>query len=50
MSENLEQNLNDNVGEQGLEKNLSENFGQSAKENLSEKCQAWRFIKIVAKI
>ncbi|WP_103573973.1 hypothetical protein [Campylobacter concisus] len=36
MSENLEQNLNDNVGEQGLEKNLSENFSQSARENLSE--------------
>ena len=36
MSENLEQNLNDNVGEQGLEKNLSENFSQSARENLSK--------------
>ena len=36
MSENLEQNLNDNVGEQGLEKNLSENFSQSVRENLSE--------------
>lgn len=36
MSENLEQNLNDNVGEQGLEKNLNENFSQSARENLSE--------------
>ena len=33
---NLEQNLNDKVGEQGLEKNLSENFSQSARENLSE--------------
>ena len=36
MSENLEQNLNDNVGEQGLERNLNENFSQSARENLSE--------------
>ena len=36
MSKNLEQNLNDNVGEQGLEKNLNENFSQSARENLSE--------------
>ena len=36
MSENLEQNLNDNVGEQGLEQNLNENFSQSARENLSE--------------
>ena len=36
MSENLEQNLNDNIGEQGLEKNLSENFSQSARENLSK--------------
>ena len=36
MSENLEQNLNDNVGEQGLDKNLNENFSQSARENLSE--------------
>ena len=36
MSENLEQNLNDKVGEQGLEKNLSENFSQSARENLSK--------------
>ena len=36
MSENLEQNLNDNVGEQVLEKNLNENFSQSARENLSE--------------
>ena len=36
MSENLEQNLNDNVGEQILEKNLNENFSQSARENLSE--------------
>ena len=36
MSENLEQNLNDNVDEQGLEKNLNENFSQSARENLSE--------------
>ena len=36
MSENLEQNLNDNVGEQGLEKNLNENFSQSARENLSK--------------
>jgi len=36
MSENLEQNLNDNVGEQGLEKNLNENFSQSSRENLSK--------------
>ena len=36
MSENLEQNLNDNVCEQGLEKNLNENFSQGARENLSE--------------
>ena len=36
MSENLEQNLNDKVGEQVLEKNLNENFSQSARENLSE--------------
>ena len=36
MSENLEQNLNDNVGEQVLEKNLNENFSQSARENLSK--------------
>ena len=36
MSENLEQNLNDKVGEQGLENNLNENFSQSARENLSE--------------
>ena len=36
MSENLEQNLNDNVSKQGLEKNLNENFSQSARENLSE--------------
>lgn len=36
MSENLEQNLNDNVGEQGLEKNLNENFSQSTRENLSK--------------
>ena len=36
MSENLEQNLNDKVGEQGLEKNLNENFSQSARENLSK--------------
>ena len=36
MSKNLEQNLNDNVGEQGLEKDLNENFSQSARENLSE--------------
>ena len=36
MSENLEQNLNDNVGEQGLEKNLNENFSQSERENLSK--------------
>ena len=36
MSENLEQNLNDKVGEQGLERNLNENFSQSARENLSE--------------
>ena len=36
MSENLEQNLNDKVGEQVLEKNLNENFSQSARENLSK--------------
>lgn len=36
MSENLEKNLNDNVGEQGLEQNLNENFSQSARENLSK--------------
>ena len=44
MSENLEQNLNDNVGEQGLEinlnKNLSENkvtdLGENERENLSK--------------
>ena len=36
MSENLEQNLNDKVGEQGLENNLNENFSQSARENLSK--------------
>ena len=36
MSENLEKNLNDKVGDQGLEKNLNENFSQSARENLSE--------------
>ena len=36
MSENLEQNLNDKVGEQVLEKNLNENFSQSVRENLSE--------------
>ena len=36
MSENLEQNLNDNVGGQVLERNLNENFSQSARENLSE--------------
>ncbi len=36
MSENLEKNLNDKVGEQGLEKNLNENFSQSARENLSK--------------
>ena len=40
MSENLEQNLNDNVGEQGLEKNLNENFSQSARENLSKNVEA----------
>ncbi|MBE8585374.1 hypothetical protein YZ70_07835 [Campylobacter concisus] len=40
MSENLEQNLNDNVGEQGLERNLSENFSQSARENLSKKAKS----------
>ena len=40
MSENLEQNLNDNVGEQGLEKNLSENFSQSARENLSKNAKS----------
>ena len=36
MSENLEKNLNDKVGEQDLEKNLNENFSQSMRENLSE--------------
>ena len=36
MSENLEKNLNDNVGEQVLEKNLNENFSESARENLSK--------------
>jgi len=40
MSENLEQNLNNNVGEQCLEKNLNENFSQSARENLSENAEA----------
>ena len=40
MSENLEQNLNDKVGEQGLEENLNENFSQSARENLSENAEA----------
>ena len=40
MSENLEQNLNDNVGEQGLERNLNENFSQSARENLSKNAEA----------
>lgn len=40
MSENLEQNLNDNVSKQGLEKNLNENFSQSARENLSKKAEA----------
>ena len=40
MSENLEQNLNDNVGEQSLEKNLNENFSQSARENLSKNAEA----------
>ena len=40
MSENLEQNLNDNVGEQGLEKNLNENFSQSERENLSKNAEA----------
>ena len=40
MSENLEQNLNNKVGEQGLEKNLNENFSQSARENLSKKAEA----------
>ena len=40
MSKNLEQNLNDNVGEQGLEKNLNENFSQSARENLSKNAEA----------
>ena len=40
MSENLEQNLNDNVDEQGLEKNLNENFSQSARENLSKNAEA----------
>ena len=36
MSENLEQNLNDKVGEQVLERNLNENFSQSVRENLSK--------------
>ena len=40
MSENLEKNLNDKVGDQGLEKNLNENFSQSARENLSENAEA----------
>ena len=40
MSENLEQNLNDNVDEQGLEKNLNENFSQSARENLSKNAKS----------
>ena len=40
MSENLEKNLNDKVGEQVLEKNLNENFSQSARENLSENAEA----------
>ena len=40
MSENLEQNLNDNVSKQGLEKNLNENFSQSARENLSKNAEA----------
>ena len=40
MSENLDQNLNDNVGEQGLEKNLNENFSQSARENLNKNAEA----------
>ena len=40
MSENLEQNLNDNVGEQVLEKNLNENFSQSARENLSKNAKS----------
>ena len=40
MSENLEQNLNDNVGEQGLERNLNENFSQSARENLSKNAKS----------
>ena len=40
MSKNLEQNLNDNVGEQGLEKNLNENFSQSARENLNKNAEA----------
>ena len=40
MSENLEQNLNDNVSKQSLERNLNENFNQSARENLSKKAEA----------
>ena len=40
MSENLEQNLNDNVDEHGLEQNLNENFSQSARENLSKKAKS----------
>ncbi|WP_149700651.1 hypothetical protein [Campylobacter concisus] len=40
MSENLEKNLNDKVGEQVLEKNLNENFSQSARENLSKNAEA----------
>ena len=40
MSENLEQNLNDKVGEQGLERNLNKNFSQSARENLSKNAEA----------
>ena len=40
MSENLEQNLYEKVGEQGLERNLNENFSQSARENLSKNAEA----------
>ena len=40
MSENLEQNLNDNVSKQGLEKNSNENFSESARENLSKNAKS----------
>ena len=45
MSENLEQNLNDNVGEQGLEINLNKNLSENTAnknscENLGESEQS----------